>query len=99
DGYKLEVRVAPNRAAVPNDFSVKLTRGGRPVRGADVVVRFDMLDMSMGEQLYRMQETSPGVYTRAATPALVMVGHWGLSFDVTPKGGPPLDVQIVDHAT
>ena len=99
DGYKLQVRVAPNRAAVPNDFSVKLTRAGQPVRGADVVVRFDMLDMTMGEQLYRMQETSPGVYTRAATPALVMVGHWGLSFDVTPKGGPPLDVQVVDHAT
>jgi copper transport protein len=99
DGYKLQVRVAPNRAAVPNDFSVKLTRAGKPVRGADVVVRFDMLDMTMGEQAYRMQESAPGVYTRAATPALVMVGHWGLSFDVTPKGGPPLDVQIVDHAT
>ena len=99
DGYKLQVRVAPNRAAVPNDFSIKLTRAGQPVRGADVVVRFDMLDMTMGEQAYRMQESAPGVYTRAATPALVMVGHWGLSFDVKPKGGPPLDVQIVDHAT
>ena len=70
----------------PNDFSLKLTRGGRPVRGAIVTVRFDMLDMAMGEQAYRMQETSPGLCTRAATPALVMVGHWGLSFDVAPKG-------------
>jgi copper transport protein len=99
NGYELQVRVAPNRAAVPNDFSVKLTRGGQPVRGADVVVRFDMLDMAMGEQAYRMQESAPGVYTRAATPALVMVGHWGVSFDVTPKGRPPFDVQVVDHAT
>ena len=27
----------------------------------------------------------PGIYTHAA-PALVMVGHWGLSFNVTPHG-------------
>ena len=28
----------------------------------------------------------PGTYEHAA-PALVMVGHWGLSFDITPPGG------------
>jgi hypothetical protein len=27
-----------------------------------------------------------------------MVGHWGLSFTVTPKGGEPFTVLIVDHA-
>jgi copper transport protein len=98
DGYRLDLRVAPNRAAVPNDFSVRLTRGGQPVRGADVVLRFEMLDMEMGEQAFRLQETSPGVYAHAA-PALVMVGHWGLVFNVAPAGKPPFNVQVVDHAT
>jgi copper transport protein len=68
------------------------------VRGADVIVRVAMLDMEMGQQEYRLRETSPGLYTHAA-PALVMVGHWGLSFDVTPRGAQPFEVLIVDHAT
>jgi copper transport protein len=99
NGYRLDVRVAPNRAAVPNDFSVRLTRDGQPVRGADVVLQFNMLDMEMGSQAYRLQETSPGVYRHASAPALVMVGHWGLVFNVTPPGKPPFTVQVVDHAT
>jgi len=99
NGYRLQLRVTPNRAAVPNDFTVRLTRDGKPVRGADVLIRVAMLDMEMGEQEYRLRETAPGVYTHAA-PALVMVGHWGLSFDVTPRGSQqPFDVLIVDHAT
>jgi copper transport protein len=98
DGYQLELRVSPNRAAVPNDFAVRLTRNGSPVRGADVIVRVTMLDMEMGQQEYRLGETAPGLYRHAA-PALVMVGHWGLSFDVTPRGAQPFDVLIVDHAT
>jgi copper transport protein len=99
NGYRLELRVSPNRAAVPNDFTVRLTRDGKPVRGADVLIRVAMLDMEMGQQEYRLSETAPGVYTHAA-PALVMVGHWGLSFDVTPHGAKqPFDVLIVDHAT
>jgi copper transport protein len=99
NGYKLTLRVTPNRAAVPNDFTVQLSRNGQPVRGADIVIRVSMLDMEMGEQEYRLSETAPGVYTHAA-PALVMVGHWGLSFEVTPRGSTqPFDVLIVDHAT
>jgi len=31
-------------------------------------------------------------------PALVMVGHWGLSFDITPKGGTPFTALVVDRA-
>jgi len=97
NGYKLDIRVSPNRAAVPNSFSVHVTRNNEPVRGADVVVRFTMLDMEMGQQEYRLTETSPGTYTHAA-PALVMVGHWGLGFDVSPPGRTPVDVLVVDKA-
>ncbi len=97
-GYTLQVLIAPNKAVAPNSFALKLTRGGKPVTGADVTVTFAMLDMEMPSLEYQLAETSPGVYTRKA-PALVMVGHWGLSFSITPKsGGVPFDVLIVDRA-
>jgi copper transport protein len=97
NGYRLELSVTPNRAAVPNMFSVRITRNGNPVRGAEVVSQFTMLDMEMGSQSYLMKETAPGVYTRSA-PSLVMVGHWGLTFEVTPPGKAPFSVLLVDRA-
>jgi copper transport protein len=97
NGYRLEFKVQPNRAAVPNAFTVRITRGGKPVRGAAVTTSFAMLDMEMGQQAYVFRETAPGVYSRSA-PALVMVGHWGLSFEVTPPGGQPFTVILVDKA-
>jgi copper transport protein len=94
--YALRLEVAPNLAAAENRFALQIRRDGKPVRGADVKVRFAMLDMEMGEQSYRLSETSPGVYAHAA-PALVMVGHWGLEFDVTPRSGDPFTAFIVDR--
>ena len=96
-GYTLQVLVNPNRAAAPNSFALKLSRGGQPVRGADVTLEFEMLDMEMPNQEYQLTETKPGIYSRAA-PALVMVGHWGLTFNVTPKSGAPFSALVVDHA-
>jgi copper transport protein len=95
--YRVRVEVRPNRAAVQNAFSVSLTRNGTPVRGAEVITKFDMLDMEMGEQSYRFREVRPGVFTKSA-PALVMVGHWGLQFEVTPPGGKPFVVTLLDKA-
>jgi copper transport protein len=95
--YKVRVQVTPNRAAVPNAFSLTLTRGGKPVPGAEVITKFDMLDMEMGEQSYRLREERPGVFSKSA-PALVMVGHWGLQFEVTPPGGKPFVVTLLDKA-
>ncbi len=96
-GYTMTFAVAPNRAAVPNTFQVRIARDGKPVSGADVVASFLMLDMEMGTQAYRLAESSPGTYAHAA-PALVMVGHWGLSFEITPRGGQPFTVLLVDKA-
>jgi copper transport protein len=96
--YRLHVQVTPNRAAIQNSFSVAVTRGGRPVRGAQVVSRFDMLDMEMGEQSYRFRELRPGVFSKDA-PALVMVGHWAVQFEVTPPGGQPFVVTLLDKAS
>ena len=98
NGYTLQVLVAPNRAAGPNSFGLRLTHGGKPVSGANVTLTFAMLDMQMPTQEYQLAETSPGIYTRKA-PALVMVGHWGLSFTVTPKGGQQFTALVVDHAS
>jgi copper transport protein len=97
NGYRLAIRVSPNRAAVPNSFQVAISRGGRPVRNADVTVDFAMLDMEMGQQAYHLTETAPGTYGHAA-PALVMVGHWGLSFQIAPPGQKPFTVLLVDKA-
>ena len=95
--YKVQVRVTPNRAAVPNRFQVALTRNGKPVPGAEVITKFDMLDMEMGEQSYKFRELRPGVFSKSA-PALVMVGHWGLVFEVTPPKGKPFVVTLLDKA-
>jgi copper transport protein len=97
NGYRMAFGVAPNKAAVPNTFSVHITRGGKPVQGAEVVASFLMLDMEMGTQAYRLSENAPGVYQHVA-PALVMVGHWGLSYEITPSGGQPFNVLLVDRA-
>ena len=97
NGYRLEFKVDPNRAAVPNTFAVRITRGGRPVPGVDVTATFTMLDMEMGQQGYHLADTGNGNYSHAA-PALVMVGHWGLSFDVRPRDGKPFTVLLLDKA-
>lgn len=95
-GYALEVLVAPNRAAAPDDFALRITKDGRPVTGADVTLAFNHLEMQMPEQQYQLRETQPGVYSRTA-PALVMVGRWGLSFEITPPGATPFTALIVDQ--
>jgi len=96
-GYQLEFHVNPNRAAVPNTFAVRITRDGKPVQGADVTATFTMLDMEMGQLAYHLEDVGGGLYQHSA-PALVMVGHWGLSFDVEPKGAPPFNVLLLDTA-
>jgi copper transport protein len=96
-GYTLQVLVSPNKAAAPDSFALRITKGGQPVRGADVTLLFNHLEMQMPTQEYQLTETAPGVYSRAA-PALVMVGRWGLTFQVTPKHGLPFTALIVDQA-
>lgn len=97
NGYRVDVRVTPNKVAVPDSYVLRLTRNGAPVRGATVIATFTMLDMEMPTQAYRLAERSPGVYAHSSE-ALVMVGRWGLTFQVQPAGAQPFDVVILDHA-
>jgi hypothetical protein len=83
---------------VPNAFSVTVTRNGKPVRSADVVAKFTMLDMEMTPQAYHLDEQGPALYGKKSVPSLVMVGHWGVSFSIAPPGQPPFDVLLLDHA-
>jgi copper transport protein len=98
NGYRIELHLAPNRAAAPNTFSIRVTKNGKPVRHATVIAGVAMLDMEMGTQTYVLPERGPGLYERSA-PALVMVGHWGLSFEITPPGQQPFTITFVDRAT
>jgi copper transport protein len=96
-GYQLQVLVSPNKAAAPDSFALRITRNGQPVRGASVTLSFNHLEMQMPQQEYQLTETQPGVYSRAA-PALIMVGKWGLSFQIKPSGAPAFTALIVDQA-
>jgi copper transport protein len=97
NGYELQVLVAPNKAAAPDSFALRITKNGQPVTGANVTLTFNHLEMQMPQQEYQLKETQPGIYTRAA-PALVMVGRWGLTFQIAPRNGPPFTALIVDQA-
>ncbi|HEX3830830.1 MAG TPA: copper resistance protein CopC [Solirubrobacteraceae bacterium] len=96
-GYRLQVLVSPNKAAAPDSFALRITKGGQPVRHADVTLTFNHTEMQMPQQQYQLTETRPGVYSRRA-PALIMVGKWALAFNVSPPGGPPFTALIIDEA-
>jgi copper transport protein len=95
--YTLTFRISPNKAVADDAFTVTITKNGKPVHGAKVTTTFAMLDMEMPEQEYGLEERTPGEFSRS-TNALVMVGRWGLTFDVQPPGGAPFSVVLVDHA-
>jgi copper transport protein len=97
NGYTLQVLVSPNKAAAPDSFALRITKDGKPVRGANVTLTFNHTEMQMPQQEYQLKEIRPGVYSRAA-PALVMVGKWALGYQITPRGGPPFSALILDQA-
>jgi len=98
NGYALQVLVSPNTVGTVDSFGLRISRNGRPVRGANVTLAFDMLAMAMGHLEYQLVETAPGLYTRRA-PALVMAGRWSLEFSIAPKRGAPFSALVIDHAS
>jgi copper transport protein len=95
--YRLVFHITPNKAVVPDAFTVSITKNGKPVHGATVTTNFAMLDMEMPNLAYNLKESGLGKYARAAN-ALVMVGHWGLTFQIEPPHDLPFTVTILDHA-
>jgi hypothetical protein len=94
-GYRVVLRLAPNRIGASNRASVTLTRNGRAVRGATVTARVKMLDMEMGQRAFALHETGRGVYA-GSTSALLMPGRWGISFRIKPQAGQKVELQVVD---
>ncbi len=97
NGYRLAFHVQPNKVAVDNRFAVRITRGGHALDGANVTATFTMLDMEMPAQSYHLTDRGDGLYEHAA-PALVMVGKWGFTFQIEPRGHAPFSVVLVDRA-
>lgn len=97
NGTRAVITLQPNRAVFPTAFGVSLSRGGSPLTGATVIARFDMLDMDMDPQAYKLREVAPGTYRRKGQ-ALIMVGNWGVTFEVTPKRGRPFSFLLFDKA-
>jgi copper transport protein len=97
NGYTFQFHVDPNRVGVTNEFAVRVLRGGKPVHGLGVTATFAMLDMDMPTQSYTLPEHGNGLYERTK-PALVMVGHWGLTYEFQPAHGEPFSVVIEDRA-
>jgi copper transport protein len=92
-GYTLEFHVAPNRVGVSNRFAVRVLDHGRPVHGMGVTVSFAMLDMDMPKLAYTLPERASGLYARSE-PALVMGGHWALTFGFQPRDAAPFSVLV-----
>lgn len=94
--YQLQLRLTPNRAAVPGTISVELLKGGRPVNGARVRLTLSMLDMDMGHPTGILPQTAPGHYSHA-WPALGMSGRYRLRFDIALPGATPSSLSVVDR--
>jgi copper transport protein len=92
--YALSLLVSPNTPISTNSFALRVTKNGQPLTGADITLKFEMLDMQMGNEEYQLTETSPGIYSHTA--AFVMAGRWALLFSVTPKQGSPFTALVVD---
>ena len=84
---------SPNRAAVPNAFSVAISKGGRACsrRGR----HRDLHHARHGDGTARVPPARDraGSLRRDRRPALVMVGHWGLSFEIRPRGAASFTVR------
>jgi copper transport protein len=97
--YTLQFGVSPNRAATFNAFTVRVLKDGKPVRGATVTAKFTQLEMDMGQQVYKLNERQPAVYSQPKLPSLVMVGSWGLDYTISPPGDKPFSVLLIDKAS
>jgi copper transport protein len=96
--YTVQFGVTPNRGATFNAFTVRVLKDGKPLPGATVTAKFTQLDMDMGQQIYKLKEHSPAVYSQPRLPSLVMVGDWGLDFTITPPGDKPFSLLLIDKA-
>jgi YtkA-like len=92
-GYRVTIRVTPNRASRANHVVVAVSQAGIPVTGAHVGITASMLTMDMGTARYRL--AGSGTYA-VTTPAWLMPGLWELGVTVRPPGGAAVSVGLAD---
>jgi hypothetical protein len=95
NGYRLELRLTPNRATVAAGAVVALTRRQTPVNGARVRLTYTMPGMGAAGIVRVLRQSAPGRYADAG-PILGMVGRWNLRIDAAPRRGAPFHVDLVD---
>jgi hypothetical protein len=95
-GYAVHVQMTPNASLRAGTFSVRLSRGAKPVAGARVSATVRMLDMNMGSSALELVESRPGTYT-TSDPALGMPGRWGWRIAIRPRRGPGFVLVLVDR--
>lgn len=80
------LRVAPNRASVPNRLALAVSSAGRPVTGAAITITFSMPAMNMWQVFaVKLAATSRGRYL-AKMPFVGMAGGWRLDVTVRRAG-------------
>jgi hypothetical protein len=94
--YRVSLRLSPNRSGARNRIAARVAKGGRPLTGARVEARFEMVEMDMGDWRYTLPERAPGRYARTL-PAFLMAGDWRVRVAVAPAAGAPFTVQVVDR--
>ena len=78
DGY-------PAKVLKENTFTLDITGAdGKPLTGAGLDVKLDMLAMLCGDVDFRLAEISPGTYTGAGIP--LMAGTWKATLTLETNG-------------
>ncbi len=94
--YRVTLRVSPNRPLTLGTVSVLLTRHGRVVDRARVVLALRMLDMKMDPVRSVLASSRHGRYAHQNF-FLAMSGRWELRFTIRPPHAPVFRVQFVDR--
>jgi YtkA-like protein len=96
EGYRLELRLSPNRAtAAQGRISVRISKHGKPVSGARIRLICTMLDMGMARVVASIRETGGGRYE--ATSPRLMFGSWGLRLLVRPPKDRAFSLGVTDR--
>jgi hypothetical protein len=95
--FLLTLTLSPNRGAVVDRLSARLTEAGSPVAGARIVIGYSMPEMQMwNAYTSTLPPTVNG--TAAATEAVLgMPGLWQLDVHVSPPDAAPFSVTVDDQ--
>jgi hypothetical protein len=92
-GYRIDVRITPNRTSAIDVISVRLRNSRGDVRGTRVRLTTTMTTMAMG-YTGLLTSTGRGRYVHR-WPPLEMPGTWRFKFAITSPAGNPFSVTLI----